>query len=96
MVGTLLYAPPERRGKGRMDNAPIYIPADLVLLVNSAAESIYAKKMIDMLSEAAPGRPKPLVISGHFRGCCAANVGFDVCPWRKCYVEPASDMFAYA
>jgi hypothetical protein len=76
MVGTLLYAPPERRGKGRMDNAPIYTPADLVLLINSAAESIYAKKMIDMLSEAAPGRPKPLVISITSRADSATRLLF--------------------
>jgi hypothetical protein len=76
MVGTLLYAPAERRGKGRMDNAPIYTPADLVLLINSAAESIYAKKMIDMLSEAAAGRPKPLVISITSRADSATRLLF--------------------
>jgi hypothetical protein len=76
MVGTLLYAPPERRGKGRMENAPIYTPADLVLLINSAAESIYAKKMIDMLSDAAPGRQKPLVISITSRADSATRLLF--------------------
>jgi hypothetical protein len=76
MVGTLLYAPPERRGKGRMDSAPIYTPADLVLLLNSAAESIYAKKMIDMLSEAAIMQQKPLVISITSRADSATRLLF--------------------
>ena len=44
-----------------MDNR-VFQPADLILLVNSAAESIYSKELIDMYEETTPLRGAPHVI----------------------------------
>ena len=46
--------------KSRADR--VFKPADLILLVNSAAESIYSKEMIDMYRDTTPLRGAPHVI----------------------------------
>ena len=62
LVGTLLYEEPFAPGvqKSRADR--VFKPADLILLVNSAAESIYSKEMIDMYQDTTPLRGAPHVI----------------------------------
>ena len=62
LVGTLLYEQPFAPGveKSRADR--VFKPADLILLVNSAAESIYSKEMIDMYRDTTPLRGAPHVI----------------------------------
>jgi hypothetical protein len=62
LVGTLLYEAPFAPGveKSRADR--VFKPADLILLVNSAAESIYSKEMIDMYRDTTPVRGAPHVI----------------------------------
>ncbi len=65
LVGTLLYEEPFVPGikKARADR--VFKPADLILLVNSAAESIYSKELIDMYRETTPplGAPHVIMIS---------------------------------
>ena len=62
LVGTLLYEEPFAPGveKSRADR--VFKPADLILLVNSAAESIYSKELIDMYHDTTPLRGAPHVI----------------------------------
>ena len=61
-MGRLLYEEPFAPGveKSRADR--VFKPADLILLVNSAAESIYSKEMIDMYRDMTPLRGAPHVI----------------------------------
>ena len=54
LVGTWLYEEPPVPGATRARGSRVFKPADLILLVNSAAESIYSKELIDMYRETAP------------------------------------------
>ena len=62
LVGTLLYEEPFVPGEPKRRADRVFKPADLILLVNSAAESIYAKEMIDMYRDTIPLRGAPHVI----------------------------------
>ena len=62
LVGTLLYEEPFVPGVAKSKSNRVFKPADLILLVNSAAESIYSKEMIDMYRETTPRRGPPHVV----------------------------------
>jgi hypothetical protein len=62
LVGTWLYQEPLVPGAHKPEARTVFKPADLILLVNSAAESIYSKEMIDMYRETTPLRGAPHVI----------------------------------
>ena len=62
LVGTWLYQEPLVPGAHRPEAVTVFKPADLILLVNSAAESIYTKEMIDMYQDTTPLRGAPHVI----------------------------------
>lgn len=62
LVGTWLYEEPPVSGDPKPRSFTVYKPADLILLVNSAAESIYSKEMIDMYRDTTPLRGSPHVI----------------------------------
>ena len=62
LVGTLLYEEPFVPGRKKSMDNRVFQPADLILLVNSAAESIYSKELIDMYEETTPLRGAPHVI----------------------------------
>ncbi len=62
LVGTLLYEEPFVPGQRKTRTDRVFKPADLILLVNSAAESIYSKEMIDMYRETIPLRGAPHVV----------------------------------
>ncbi|MBA3351895.1 MAG: hypothetical protein H0X40_12900 [Chthoniobacterales bacterium] len=62
LVGTLLYEPPFVAGGSKTLTSQVFKPADLILLVNSAAESIYSKELIDMYRDTTPLRGAPHVI----------------------------------
>lgn len=62
LVGTWLYQEPLVAGAHKRETAAVFKPADLILLVNSAAESIYSKEMIDMYRDTTPLRGAPHVI----------------------------------
>ena len=62
LVGTLLYEEPFVPGVEKSRTDRVFKPADLILLVNSAAESIYSKELIDMYSDMTPLRGAPHVI----------------------------------
>lgn len=65
LVGTLLYEEPFVPGQKKVRADRVFKPADLILLVNSAAESIYSKELIDMYRDATPplGAPHVIMIS---------------------------------
>ena len=67
LIGALMFQEGKRGG-----NQDVVLPADLVLLLNSAAESIYAKEMIDFfranpqentVREGFIGPNRPLIVS---------------------------------
>ncbi len=62
LVGTWLYQEPLVPGAHKATAVTVFKPADLILLVNSAAESIYSKEMIDMYRDTTPLRGAPHVI----------------------------------
>ena len=62
LVGTWLYQEPLVAGAHAPEAKTVFKPADLILLVNSAAESIYTKEMIDMYRDTTPLRGSPHVI----------------------------------
>jgi hypothetical protein len=62
LVGTWLYQEPLVPGAHKPEARTVFKPADLILLVNSAAESIYTKEMIDMYRDTTPLRGAPHVI----------------------------------
>ena len=62
LVGTLLYEEPFVPGVEKSRTDRVFKPADLILLVNSAAESIYSKELIDMYGDMTPLRGAPHVI----------------------------------
>ncbi len=62
LVGTLLYEEPFVPGLEKSLTNRVFKPADLILLVNSAAESIYSKELIDMYRDTTPLRGAPHVI----------------------------------
>ena len=62
LVGTWLYQEPLVPGAHAPEAVGVFKPADLILLVNSAAESIYSKEMIDMYRDTTPLRGAPHVI----------------------------------
>ena len=62
LVGTWLYQEPLVPGAHKPEAVAVFKPADLILLVNSAAESIYSKEMIDMYRDTTPLRGAPHVI----------------------------------
>ena len=62
LVGTLLYEEPFVPGGEKSLTNRVFQPADLILLVNSAAESIYSKELIDMYRDTIPLRGAPHVI----------------------------------
>ena len=62
LVGTWLYQEPLVPGAHKPEAVTVFKPADLILLVNSAAESIYSKEMIDMYRDTTPLRGAPHVI----------------------------------
>ncbi len=62
LVGTLLYEEPFVPGVPKSTSNRVFKPADLILLVNSAAESIYSKEMIDMYRDTTPPQGPPHVI----------------------------------
>lgn len=62
LVGTLLYEEPFVPGVKKSLKNRVFQPADLILLVNSAAESIYTKELIDMYHDTTPLRGAPHVI----------------------------------
>ena len=78
LVGTLLYEQPFAPGveKSRADR--VFKPADLILLVNSAAESIYSKEMIDMYRDTTPLRGAPHVIMISSDADAATGVAFRI------------------
>ena len=65
LVGTLLYEEPFVPGAEKTRTDRVFKPADLILLVNSAAESIYSKELIDMYRDTTPplGAPHVIMIS---------------------------------
>lgn len=65
LVGTLLYEEPFVPGVEKSSTNRVFQPADLILLVNSAAESIYSKELIDMYHDTTPllGAPHVIMIS---------------------------------
>jgi hypothetical protein len=65
LVGTLLYGEPFVPGVEKSRTDRVFKPADLFLLVNSAAESIYSKELIDMYRDTTPlqGAPHVIMIS---------------------------------
>ncbi len=62
LVGTLLYEEPFVPGVEKSLSNRVFKPADLILLVNSAAESIYSKELIDMYHDTTPPRGAPHII----------------------------------
>jgi hypothetical protein len=62
LVGTLLYEEPFAPGVEKSRTDRVFKPADLILLVNSAAESIYSKELIDMYRNTTETRGPPHVI----------------------------------
>lgn len=62
LVGTLLYEEPFVPGVEKTRTDRVFRPADLILLVNSAAESIYSKELIDMYRDTTPWRGAPHII----------------------------------
>lgn len=62
LVGTLLYEEPFVPGVPKRRTDRVFKPADLILLVNSAAESIYSKELIDMYRDTTPLRGAPHVV----------------------------------
>src|SRR5205814_3236813 len=58
----LLYEEPFVPGAAKSRTSQVFKPADLILLVNSAAESIYSKELIDMYRDTTPLRGAPHVI----------------------------------
>ncbi len=62
LVGTLLYEEPFVPGVPKARTDRVFKPADLILLVNSAAESIYSKELIDMYRDTTPLRGAPHVV----------------------------------
>lgn len=65
LVGTLLYEEPFVPGMKKSNTDRVFKPADLILLVNSAAESIYSKELIDMYRDTTRplGAPHVIMIS---------------------------------
>jgi hypothetical protein len=78
MVGTLLYEEPPAPGSRHRAVTRVYKPADLILLVNSAAESIYSKQMIDMFRENTLAGGLPQVISITSKTDLATKMAFPV------------------
>ena len=78
LVGTLLYEEPFVPGVKKTRTNRVFKPADLILLVNSAAESIYSKEMIDMYRETTPPLGAPHVIMISSEADRATGVAFPI------------------
>lgn len=78
LVGTLLYEEPFVPGAEKSRSNRVFKPADLILLVNSASESIYSKELIDMYRDATPPRGAPHVIMISSDADTATGVAFPI------------------
>jgi len=78
LVGTLLYEEPFVPGVEKSRTDRVFKPADLILLVNSAAESIYSKELIDMYSDLTPLRGAPHVIMISSDADTATSLAFPI------------------
>lgn len=80
LVGTLLYEEPFVPGVKKVRRERVFKPADLILLVNSAAESIYAKELIDMYRDTTPPLGTPHVIMVSSDADRATGIAFPIGP----------------
>ncbi len=78
LAGTLLYEEPFVPGQEKARADRVFKPADLILLVNSAAESIYSKELIDMYRDTTTPLGAPHVIMVSSDADRATGVAFPI------------------